>query len=165
MATQGFITPILEEFQTIFRATLNTEKDLIDSTLDDVATEAIVIEDFENWAEICPMVQIWVVPSEHPLQAEDTGANNINPLWDIITTCIVQADNDETLINNLDTYLTAILHSAAKGQTNAWGLDGEADFLIPQSMSFTDVFSIKDTNKITQKGGITWTVDKEYTIT
>ena len=165
MATVGFINPILEMFQTIFRATLNTEKDLIDNTLGDVASQAIVIEDFQNWTELCPMIQIWVVPSENPIQAQDTEANNINPLWNIITTCIVQADTDATLIKNLDIYLTAMLYSAVKGQSNAWGLDGEADFLIPESMFFTDTFSIEETNKITQKGGITWIVDKEYTVT
>lgn len=168
MATSGAIYPICQEFETIFKATLNTEKDKITTglgiTLDDVVDQAIVIEDNENWSELCPMVQVWPLPTENTLQAEETMADNITPLWNIITTCIVQADTDEILLRNLDVYVWAMLHTMITGVTNPWHLNIGGN-VIPESIFFTDVFSIKDTNKITQKGGILWTIDKEYTIT
>jgi len=165
MATVGFIHPILCAFQTVFRTTLNVEKNEIDSNIPNIANESIVIEDFENWSEVCPMIQIWPIPTEHQIQAQDTGANNINPLWNVITACTVEASDDETLMKNLDTYLTAMLHSAVKStDDDFWNLDGEADFLIPQSMFFSDVFSVKETSKLAIKGGINWVIDREYTI-
>jgi len=165
MATVGFIHPILCAFQNVFRTTLNVEKNLIDSNIDNIANEAIVIEDFENWSEVCPMIQIWPIPTEHQIQAQDTGANNINPLWNVITACTVESDDHEKRIKDLDTYLTAMLHSAVKStDDDFWNLDGESDFLIPQSMFFSPVFEVQGMNALAQKGGINWVIDREYTI-
>jgi len=161
----GYIYPILQAFQAVFRATINKEKDLIDSSLVDVKREWVVIENFENSPEECPWIQVWQVPNENELNAPELMGDKIVPQWNVITTCIVQADTDEELIKSLDVYLKAMLFSAVKStDDDFWNLDGEADFLIPESITFTNPFQLEESGKTFLQGAILWTVDKEELI-
>jgi len=75
----GLLTPILAEIQTALRATMNTEKDVLDSTLDDIVSAAIriqysggIIED-DIWVNIFP----W---GETSPNQESNITDNI-PMW------------------------------------------------------------------------------------
>ena len=160
MAT-ALLKPILEEIQTIFRATLNTEKDTIDSTLSDVASNNIRIEDVFTKPESYPWLKIF--PGNiSPVDSETEGVT-MTVDWFVVTSIFIQGNNSQDLIKNLDIYLSSMVYSLVKGQTSDWDIDGTADVLKLVEFSHEDFQGAKE-GEIVRAGYLTWAIDKEYNI-
>ncbi len=156
----GLLTPILEEVQTALRATMNTEKDTLDSTLDDILSGAIriqypggVIED-DIWVNIFPWGE--TVPNQ-----ESNITDNIP--WGVVTEVLVNGDNSETLIKAADVYTSAMMKSIIKHGAD-WTLNGACDLLRVVLIN-PEEFDGQQDGEIATGNFIQWIFDREYNLT
>lgn len=156
----GLLTPILNEIQTALRATLNTEKDVLDSTLADVRSAAIRIEFPNMFQEEAPWVNIFPFSEFSPDQ-ESNITDDIP--WGVVTSVIIDGDNTESLIKDVDVYTSAILKSIIK-HGGDWTLNGVCDQVIVNSIS-PDAFFPDETSGIVIGNFIQWTFRREYNLT
>ena len=156
----GLLTPILEEVQTALRATLNTEKDALDSTLADVASAAIriqysggIIED-SVWVNIFPWGE--TVPNQ-----ESNRTDNLP--WGVVTEVLVNGDNSEDIIKAADVYTSAMMKSIIK-HGDDWSLNGTCD-KVEIVLINPETFDGHQDSEIIAGNFIQWIFDKEETLT
>ena len=156
----GLLTPILEEVQTALRATLNTEKDVLDSTQADVASAAIriqysggIIED-SVWVNIFPWGE--TVPNQ-----ESNRTDNLS--WGVVTEVLVNGDNSEGIIKAADVYTSAMMKSIIK-HGDDWSLNGTAD-MVEIVLINPETLVGRQEGEITAGNFIQWIFEKEYDLT
>ena len=156
----GLLTPILEEVQTALRATMNTEKDSLDSTLDDIISAAIriqypggIMED-DVWVNIFP----W---GETSPNQESNKTDNIP--WGVVTEVLINGDNSEALIKAADVYASAMLKSIIK-HGDDWSLNGTAD-TVQVVLINPETFDGRQKGEIAAGTFIQWVFDREYDLT
>ena len=156
----GLFTPILNEIQTALRADLNTEKDVFDSTLDDVASGAIRIEYPQMFAEQYPWVNIFPFSEFNP----DQQSNITDEIpWGVITAVEIAGENTEDLIKDIDVYTSAIIKAVIK-HGGDWTLNGVCDNIILNGIT-PDAFEGEEQGSIVAGNFIQWTFLKEYNLT
>jgi len=156
----GLLTPILNEIQTALRATLNTEKDVLDNTLADVRSAAIRIEFPNMFQEEAPWVNVFPFSEFNPDQ-ESNITDDIP--WGVVTSVVIDGENTEDLIKDVDVYTSAMLKSIIKHGTDPWKLNGEADVFL-NSIS-PDAFFPDETTALVIGNFIQWTFRREYNLT
>lgn len=156
----GLLTPILAEVQTALRATLNTEKDVLDSTLADVTSTAIriqypggIMED-DIWVNIFP----W---GETSPNQESNRTDNIP--WGVVTEVQINGDNSEDLIKAVDVYTSAMMKSIIK-HGDDWSLNGTAD-MVEIVLINPEMFDGGQDGEIRAGTFIQWQFEKEYDLT
>ncbi len=156
----GLLTPILEEVQTALRATLNTEKDALDSTLDDVTSAAIRIQYSGGIMEDDVWVNIFPWGETNPNQESNATANIP---WGVVTEVLVNGDNSEDLIKAVDVYASAIMKSLVK-HGDDWSLNAAVDLVTIVSIN-PEKFDGRQEGEILGGTFIQWIFDKEETLT
>jgi len=156
----GLLTPILAEVQTALRATLNTEKDVLDSTLDDIASAAIriqypggIIED-SVWVNIFPWGE--TAPNQESNRTDDFP-------WGVVTEVLVNGDNSEDLIKAADVYTSAMMKSIIK-HGDDWSLNGTCD-LVEIVLVNPETFDGRQDAEIIAGNFIQWQFRKENDLT
>ena len=156
----GLLSPILDEIQTALRATLNTEKDALDSTLDDVLSTAIRIQYPGGIMEDDVVVNIFPWGETSPNQ-ESNITDNIP--WGVVTEILVNGDNSEDLIKAADVYTSAMMKSIVKHGAD-WTLNGTADRLVIGLIN-PEQFDGRQEGEIATGNFIQWEFDREYNLT
>jgi len=156
----GLLTPILNEVQTALRATLNTEKDVLDSTLADVASAAIrirypggIVQD-PVWVNIFPWGE--TVPNQ-----ESNRTDRIP--WGVVTEVLVNGDNSEDIIKAADVYTSAMMKSIIKDGDD-WSLGGTAD-MVEIVLINPEMFDGQQKGEIRAGNFIQWIFEREYDLT
>lgn len=155
-----FLTPILEEFQTILQANLNTEIDNIDNTLTDVKNAAIVIEDFDLSFPEFPWLQVFPRPGENQI---DSDQQNLNIVFnfDVITALTIAGKDSTELTKNLSKYMSAMLISIIKGTgSDRYSLNGVVNLVRPIGWGHED-FINQETSETVKGGFIVWRTVKD----
>jgi len=154
------LTPILNEVQTALRATLNTEKDVLDSSLADVTSASIrirypggIIQD-AIWVNIFPWGE--TVPNQ------ESNITDRIP-WGVVTEILVNGDNSEALIKAADVYSSAMMKSIIKTGDD-WSLNGTAD-MVEIVLINPEMFEGRQKGQIQAGTFIQWIFEKEYTLT
>lgn len=159
----GLLTPTLLEIQTALRATLNTEKDALDSSLADVASESIRIEHPRLFREQYPWVNIFPF-GESEIGEESEDSNKTNTIfWNIITHIEISGENTEDLLKDIDAYAWGMAKSIIKHGAD-WTLNGICDRLVLERITH-DAFEGEEEGSIVIGNFLIWTFDKEYTLT
>ena len=156
----GLLTPILEEVQTALRATLNTEKDVLDSTLADVASAAIrirypggIVQD-SVWVNIFPWGE--TVPNQESNRTDELP-------WGVVTEVLVNGDNSEDIIKAADVYTSAMMKSIIK-HGDDWSLNGTAD-MVEIVLINPEMFDGQQKGEIRAGSFIQWIFEKEEDLT
>lgn len=155
----GLIKPILNKFQSLAQSNINTEKDVFDNTLPDIASAAIVIEHPSLRPEMYPWICIYP-QGESDVDSEDENVNVIIP-WKVIVCISVTGTNSEDLINRLDVYSAAFIYAVIKN--GGWNLDGTCDVLRLTKWAH-ESFEGEEEGDIILSGFLEWEPEKEYTI-
>ncbi len=156
----GLLTPILEEVQTALRATLNTEKDSLDNTLDDVLSAAIRIQYPGGIMEDDVVVNIFPWGETSPNQ-ESNITDNVP--WGVVTEVLVNGDNSEDLIKAADVYTSAMMKSVIKHGAD-WTLSGVADLLQLVAIN-PERFDGRQKGEVLTGNWLQWVFDVEYNLT
>jgi len=156
----GLLTPILAEVQTALRATLNTEKDVLDSTLADVTSAAIRIQYSGGIIEDSVWVNIFPWGETSPNQ-ESNRTDNIP--WGVVTEVLVNGDNSEDLIKAADVYTSAMMKSIIK-HGDDWSLNGTAD-MVEIVLINPETFDGRQDGEIIAGNFIQWQFEKEFDLT
>jgi len=156
----GLLTPILAEIQTALRATMNTEKDVLDSSLEDIVSASIriqysggIIED-DIWVNIFP----W---GETSPNQESNRTDNIP--WGVVTEVQINGDNSEALIKAVDVYTSAMMKSIIK-RGDDWSLGGTAD-KVEIVLINPEMFEGGQDGEIRAGTFIQWIFEREYDLT
>ena len=157
----GLLTPVLLEIQTALRATLNTEKNVLDSSLADVRSDAIRVEfATSTFAEEYPWVTIFPFSEFNPNQ--ESNITDEIP-WGIVTNIDIAGENSEDLIKAVDVYTTAMMKSIIKHGAD-WTLNGVCDQIMLNSIS-PDAFEGEEDGSIVIGNFVQWTFRVEYNLT
>ncbi len=156
----GLLTPILNEIQIALRATLNTEKDVFDSTLADVRSDAIRIELPNLFAEEYPWVNIFPFNEFIPNQQSNI-TDNIP--WGVAVTVEITGDNSEQLLKDIDVYTSAVLKSIIKHGAD-WTLNGKCDQLTLNTIT-PNAFVNEPEGGVVVGNFLQFTFDVEYNLT
>ncbi len=155
----GLLTPILAEIQTALRATMNTEKDVLDSTLADVVSGAIRIQYSGGIMQDSVWVNIFPWGETSPNQ-ESNITDDIP--WGVVTEVLTNGDNSEALIKAVDVYTSAMMKSIIK-HGDDWHLNGVADvFLLSIN---PEKFDGRQEGEILTGTWLQWLFRKEYNLT
>lgn len=116
----GFVLPILQKFQTLLRANLNAEKDLLDSTVRDIASASIRVNTPLTMPDDDLVLDIFEF-GDSAVESEEMNAKVLIP-WQVAGR-IYAVGEDETDVNNMvDVYTTAMMKAVVKN--GSWNLGG-----------------------------------------
>lgn len=154
----GYLTPILEQIETICETNLNTVLATIDSGLTSFDAGSIVIQgptliaERDPWLAIFPNTQSEIIPEE---PGELLMIN-----WSVITAILISVPNSTFGVTRMDSYVTAVIKTIIQGITGTWSLDTKARRAVPISIGHSD-FQIGDSEEFIKGGFIEWQITEE----
>lgn len=153
----SYLKPIIDQVKTTFVASLNTKKDLIDSTVEDVQDDFILPFIQSSVPPGFPLIEIFPFGGS-PVESEEM--NKLALFNFVVATRITTAGGTElAAMELLDVYMTAMTQSLISGVSASWHLDGVADVIRLISWDFPA--EGEDSNTIYKQGLLLWEMERQ----
>ncbi len=153
----SYLKPIIDQIKTTLVSTLNTKKDLIDSTVADIEDDFILPFIQSTMPPGFPLVEIFPFGGS-AIDSEET-AKLANFFFTIATRITVTGGTELAAMELLDVYMTSMTQSIISGVSASWHLDGKADVIRLTSWDFPGEGEEAET--IYKQGALIWEVEKQ----
>lgn len=153
----SYLKPIIDQVKTTFVASLNTKKDLIDSTVEDVQDDFILPFIQSSMPPGFPLIEIF------PFGGSPVDSEEMNVLatfnFIVATRITVTGGTELAAMELLDIYMTAMTQSLISGVSASWHLDGVADVIRLISWDFPAEGESGET--IYKQGALIWEMERQ----